>query len=333
MDKKVDVSVVIPCYNSEKSIGEVVEKVSNQLSEMKYSHEIILVNDNSKDNTIGVIKELARNKMFVKVVDLSRNFGQHNAIIAGLHYVKGEFVIGMDDDLQTHPSQFPKLFDKMNEGYDLVYGCYPNVKQNLFRKLGSKFNNLVFGAMINQPKDIKTSSFWLVKAYVIKEIIKYKYPYANMRGLFFRTTSYIASVEVEHFKRKYGTSNYTLKSLIKLWSNCISFSVAPLRIFLVVGGIAASSGIIGALVLFIRKLLNVKMSIGWPSLMITILIFSGIILIGIGCMGEYIGRVFMCINSTPQYVVRDTSNILMMDCDLEKEEKIYEEKDEETTNI
>lgn len=306
--RRTQVSVVIPCYNSEKSISEVVERVSRKLEEMGYTYEIILVNDYSADDTFREITRLAKEHSYVKGIDLAKNFGQHNAILAGLHYTRGEYVIGMDDDLQTDPSQFSKLFDKMKEGYDLVYGAYPLVHQSLFRRLGSHFNNIVLGRMIKQPKYIRTSSFWLAKAYVIKEAVKYEHSYANLRGLFFRTTAYIATVEIEHFERKYGKSNYTFKSLLKLWSHCINFSVAPLRIFLILGSLASIGGILGGLVLVIRKLMNVNMSLGWPSLMTAILIFSGIILIGIGLTGEYIGRAFMCINATPQYVVRDTLN-------------------------
>lgn len=307
--KKPDVSVVIPCYNSEKSIAEVVEKVSGKLETMGYTYEVILVNDYSGDGTFREITRLAKEYPYVKGIDLAKNFGQHNAILAGFHYVRGEYVIGMDDDLQTDPSQFPKLFDKMKEGYDLVYGAYPLVHQSLFRRLGSHFNNMVLGRMIKQPKHIRTSSFWLAKSYIVKEAVKYEHSYANLRGLFFRTTSYIATVEIEHFERRYGKSNYTLKSLLRLWSHCINFSVAPLRIFLILGGLASAGGIIGGLVLVIRKLMNVNMSLGWPSLMTAILIFSGIILIGIGLTGEYIGRAFMCINATPQYVIRGTLNV------------------------
>lgn len=307
--KEVDVSVVIPCYNSERSIGEVVEKAAKELQKMGYSHEIILVNDHSKDNTFSEIIRLAEKCPFVKGIDLSKNFGQHNALMAGFHFVQGKYVIGMDDDLQTDPSQFSKLFGKMQEGYDLVYGAYSLQRESFFRKLGSRFNNLVLGRMIQQPKNIRTSSFWLAKSYIIKEAIKYEHSYANLRGLFFRSTSYIASVEIEHFERKYGKSNYTLKSLVKLWSHCINFSVAPLRSFLLLGGVASISGILGGLYLIIQKLMNKNMSLGWPSLMTTILVFSGIILIGIGLTGEYIGRTFMCINATPQYVIRSTLNV------------------------
>lgn len=319
--KQPNVSVVIPCYNSEKSIGEVVEKVSAKLSEMGYTYEMVLVNDFSKDGTFQEIHRLAKKYSFVKGINLAKNFGQHNAILAGFHYVSGSYVIGMDDDLQTDPSQFPKLFDKMKEGYDLVYGTYPMVRQSFFRRLGSRFNNVVLGRMIQQPAHIRTSSFWIAKAYVIKEAVKYEHSYTNLRGLFFRTTAYIACVEVEHFARKYGRSNYTLKSLIKLWSNCINFSVAPLRIFLLIGSISSVGGFLGALTLIIKKIMNINMSLGWPSLMAAVCFFSGIILIGIGLTGEYIGRAFMCINATPQYVVKEEINVQQSICSGEEKEE------------
>lgn len=308
MMKNVDVSVVIPCYNSEKTIREVVDLSKNELEKMGYSCEFILINDCSKDGTFGIIKQMALDFHYIRAIDLAKNFGQHNAIMAGFPFASGKYVLGMDDDLQTHPSQFAKLFNKMKEGYDLVYGYYSSKKENPFRRFGSFINNVTLGKMIRQPKKIKTSSFWLAKSYVIKEAIKYEHSHANLRGLFFRTTAYIGCTEVEHFKRKYGKSNYTFRALIRLWSGCINFSIIPLRIFLVIGTLSSTFGIIGAIVLIIRKMMNVNMSMGWPSLMVTILFFSGIILIGIGLAGEYIGRTFLCINSTPQYVIREMIN-------------------------
>lgn len=306
---KYDISVVIPCYNSELTIKEAVEKSEKELDSMGLSYEFILINDYSKDNTIKVLSKLASQKNYIKVIDLAKNFGQHNALMAGFSFIDGDLVIGMDDDLQTDPSQFAKLIDKLNEGYDLVYGYYAKKKENIFRRFGSAINNYTLGKMINQPKHLKTSSFWIARAYVIQEAIKYEHSYANLRGLFFRTTAYIGCVEVEHFARKYGKTNYTFKRLLKLWSSCVNFSIIPLRLFTIIGGIASIGGVIGGMSLIIRKLLNYKMALGWPSLMSAILLFSGIILIGIGFVGEYIGRSFLCINATPQYVVRKTINV------------------------
>lgn len=289
------------------TIGKVVEMTAAEMKEMgKNDFEFILVNDCSGDEgkTIHAICELAEKYDYVTSIDLAKNAGQHNAIMAGLNYTTGEIIIGMDDDLQTHPSQLSLLFDKFEENYDIVYGYYPEKKHSLFRNFGSWVNYMTVRLLIGKPKWLKTSSFWVIKKFVRDAVIEYKCPYTYLQGLFLRTTRNIACVPVKHFKREVGKSNYTFKKLLKLWSNIIGFSIVPLRLSVYCGYGFSGLSIVGAIIILIKKLIDPKMALGWPSLMVAICFFAGLNLLFLGLIGEYIGRMFLSTNSQPQYVVR-----------------------------
>lgn len=302
------VSVVIPCYNSEQTIQEAVALAREKLLELGYEYEFVLVNDGSSDKTFEKIAELCKKDSAVKGLDFSRNFGQHSAIMAGAGQTTGDLVLGMDDDLQTHPSQFPKLFAKLEEGFDIVYGWYPQKHHNWFRNLGSSFERWTMRVLTGRPKWLHTSSFWLAKGFVCREAVKYNGPYPHASGLFLRVTSNVANVELEHFDRTVGQSGYTLKGLIRLWSTSTNFSVIPLRLALVCGAGFGLAGLVGAVVVVVKKILSPDVPMGWSSLMVVILLAAGINLICLGLVGEYVGRMFMVANKQPQYVVRTQYN-------------------------
>ena len=306
-------SFVIPCYNSEKTIENLVELTIEYMNAMnKIDYEFILINDHSKDRTIEALKRLASKYNFTKVINLANNFGQHNAIMAGLNYAQGDIIVGMDDDLQTHPSQLHKLFSKLEEGYDLVYGRYSEKKHAWYRNLGSKFNNWTVRILLGKPKDLKSSSFWVARKFVIDAIIEYKNPYTHLQGLFLRTTSNIANAHIEHFERVEGKSNYNLKKLIRLWSSCTNFSIIPLRMAALIGSIFSSIGFLGSAFVIVRKLIHPQITTGWSSIMVAMLFFSGLNLLFLGLVGEYIGRIFISLNKQPQYIIRETYNIEKM---------------------
>ncbi len=308
------ISVVIPCYNSENTIKKVVYLTREELIKLGYDYEFVLVNDNSKDATFNEISELCLSDKKIKGLNLSGNFGQHNAIMAGLNHITGDYIVGMDDDMQTHPSQLIKIIDKFNEGFDVVFGEYSKKKHSWYRNLGSKFNLWTVHIFTGRPKNVKTSSYWIAKKFVCDEAIKYRNSYPNIQGLFFRVTQNVADTEVEHFKRAKGKSNYTLKKLIKLWSSMTIFSIIPLRISLFLGIGVGLIGFLGAIVIIINKFINPATAIGWSSVMAALLILLGTNLISVGIVGEYIGRIFMAINSMPQYVIKDKLN-----CNSEEE--------------
>lgn len=300
---KAKYSIIIPAYNSENTIGDLVYKLSEVFSKEKY--EIIIINDNSKDNTIDVCRKLVMENENVVFLNLSRNFGQHNAIIAGFNYASGEYIITMDDDLQNPPEEIMKLVHKIEEGYDVVYAKYASKKHSTARNLGSKINDKMAKIMINKPDDIYFTSFRIIRRYVVDEIIKYKGPYCYIDGLILRITTNLSSVEVTHLERKVGKSNYNLIKLIKLWMNGFtSFSVLPLRVATFSGFLMSFIGFVSIIIFIIQKFTtNVKL--GWTSIMVCVIFFSGIQLISVGLLGEYMGRTFLSINNTPQYIVKE----------------------------
>lgn len=300
-------SFVIPCYNSSESIRHVVEQTMEEMEKMnRREFEFVLVNDySSSTKTMPVLKKLAEEYPCVTVLNLAKNAGQHNAIMAGLNYAKGDILIGMDDDMQTHPSQLPYLFEELEKGYDIVYGYYPEKKHSAFRNFGSWVNYISVRILIGKPKELKTSSYWVARKFVRDSVIEYQAPYAYIQGLFLRTTRNISCIPIQHFQREEGESNYTFKRLLKLWSNIIGFSITPLRLTEYCGFGLSLLSIIAAVVVLIRKILNPAMALGWPSLMIVICFFSGIQLMFLGLIGEYIGRMFLGLNRQPQYVIRE----------------------------
>lgn len=269
-------------------------------------YEFVLVDDFSPDggDTVRALEALADDYSCVKIVELAKNSGQHNAVMAGLNYADGDTLIAMDDDMQTHPSQLPVLFEEFDKGYDIVYGYYPQKKHSLFRNFGSYINYLSVRILIGKPKDMKTSSFWIIRRFIRDYVIQYKIQYTHLQGLFLRTTRNISSVPVKHFEREVGTSNYTFKKLVGLWSNIMGYSIVPLRLATYCGYTFSLLGILGAVFTVVRKLLVPSMAIGWPSMMAAICFFSGVNLLFLGLIGEYLGRMFLGMSRYPQFVVR-----------------------------
>lgn len=304
------VTVVIPCYNSSETIERVVEMVLQEFEERPdYTCDFVLVNDYSKDQTFAVIRKLAQKYNFVKGINLARNFGQHNALMAALNYADGDYILGMDDDLQTHPSQIFKLLDKIQEGYELVYGRYEKKRNSFLKNLTSKFNEVSSRILLGRPKEIVSSNFWVITKMLRNEVIKYTNYNPYLDGIFYRTTQNIANVTVEHHKRAVGTSNYTLRKLLHLWLAYWNYSVIPLRISVYLGTLFAAGGFIGAIVTFIRKMVHPDMQIGWASIMCSMFCFFGIILLILGVIGEYIGKIMLSVNNTPQFVVSEALNV------------------------
>lgn len=302
--EKIEISVVIPCYNCERSIENIVFRIEETLTS-KYAYEIILVNDGSHDNTWNKLSELAHNNEEVTAINFSKNFGQHSAIMAAYRESIGEFVVGLDDDGEHKPEDILALIEKISEGYDYVCADYQE-NRGTFRAIGTKMNNLMAQILIDKPRDLEISSLYIMRRYVVDEIVRYQGAYPYIAGLLLRTTQNLGTVKLDRNKRMFGSSGYTLKKLLHLWINGFTaFSVVPLRISTALGAIfSIISFIIGAVVL-IAKLCGYEMLIGFPSMIICINFFSGLILMALGVTGEYIGRIYVCINNSPQYVIKE----------------------------
>ena len=301
------ISIVIPCYYSEKTISKVVEMVMEEFKKNDgYECEFVLVNDGSKDGTFDEIRRLAGKYPNVCGVNLMRNFGQHNALMASLQYADGDYILGMDDDMQTHPSQIFKLIHKIEEGYDLVYGVYPVKKNSPLKNLTSKINEVSSRIMLNRPKDIVSSNFWIITRAVKNEVMKYDSFNPYIDGIFYRVTHNIGNVPVEHFKRECGTSGYTFRKLLNLWLAYWNFSVIPLRVSFFLGIFSAVAGVIIAILVVINKIIYPDITVGWSSTLCIMVVFFGLVLMVLGIVGEYLGKIILILNNTPQYIVRET---------------------------
>jgi undecaprenyl-phosphate 4-deoxy-4-formamido-L-arabinose transferase len=300
-------SFVIPCYRSENTVGIVVEEIlATVAARPEYDLEIILVNDGSPDHTASAIKALAAKHPQVVVVDLSRNFGQHSALMAGFHHVRGDIVICLDDDGQTPACECFKLIDKVLEGHDIVFAEYGERKQSAFRNLGSRFNAACNHFFFAQPKELKANSYFACRRFVVDSALQYPNPFPYVTGLLFQSVGTYCNVPVEHKARLEGKSGYNLKKLISLWFNGITaFSIKPLRLASYIGWVAAVAGFLFAVITIIRKIIDPAMQAGWASTVALILIMGGLIIALIGIVGEYIGRIYLSINRYPQFVVRE----------------------------
>ncbi|MFZ5973879.1 MAG: glycosyltransferase family 2 protein [Bacillota bacterium] len=302
-------SFVIPVYNSEKTIGLVAEKICSvaEALETAYDFEIILVNDGSSDNSYEVCRRLASENSHVTAIGFSKNFGQANAIMAGLRQVTGDYIVCLDDDLQTPPEEVPQMLQKLvAENYDLVYGHYVNKKHNFFRNVGTRVNAFMQTVMLGKPKHIATSSFFIARRFAVNEVAKYDKPFPYIPGLFLQVTRNVGNIAVRHESRKVGKSGYTFKKLILLWLNGFTnFSVKPLRWATLAGVIFAFFALILMVIVLIRSMSEPSSVAGWSSTIISVLFLGGVQLLSIGLLGEYIGRIYLSVNKTPQYVVKE----------------------------
>lgn len=305
MDTLMKISIIIPVYNGAKTIAKLTNALINDLK--YYKLEIILVNDGSKDNSHEVcVSIFNKYKDIAKYICLAQNFGEHNAVMAGLSCATGDYTVVIDDDFQNPPGEIQKLIDKAVSGrFDVVYSYYGKKYHSGFRNLGSSFNNFVANFLLDKPKNLYLSSFKCMNRFIVRELIKYKGPFPYIDGLILRSTKNIGKALVEHADRKEGRSGYTLKKLIRLWLNMfINFSILPLRVSVFLGFIFLAIGIISSIQTIIEKIINPNIPMGLASILVAILVFGGIQLLILGLIGEYLGKLFLTNNQTPQYVVR-----------------------------
>ena len=302
------ISIVIPCYKSQNTISDVVDKIELVLKESlsEYKYEIILVNDCSPDGTYSVIKEVSKRNDKIIAIDLARNFGQHSAIMAGLNKATGDIILCMDDDGQTDSNEIPKLIMALDDDYDVIYGKYVIKKHSFLRNLGSKINDIMMRSMLEKPKKLYISSYFVMKKYIRDELVKYKKPYPYLGGMILRNTNKIKNVEINHNERINGESGYTLKKLIKLWVNGFTnFSVKPLRLAMFFSVIVAIVSFLIIIYLIVNKMINPAVPMGWTSSIMASLLSCSVISFFLGIIGEYIGRIYISINKVPQYVIRE----------------------------
>ena len=304
---RTSVSFVIPCYRSEQTITGVVEEITQTMGQLPgYTFEIILVNDCSPDDTFQIIRQLCGQYDNLIGINLARNFGQHSAIMAGLHYATGDVCVFLDDDGQTPANEVEKLLDAIAAGADVAMASYDHKMHSHFRNWGSKVNECMMHIMLHKPRELFVSSYFAVKRFVADSMLQYSNSYPYLPGLLLRATKNIVNVPVHHREREVGTSGYTLKKLLGLWFNGFTaFSVVPLRAATAVGVASAFVGFIYGIYTIIRKLVDPNILLGFSSIMAAILFIGGMLMIMLGLVGEYIGRIYISLNNSPQYVVRE----------------------------
>lgn len=303
----VALSIVIPVYNGADSIAELVDALESL--NVPGGLEIIMVNDCSPDASLFECRRLqARAKVPITVVNLARNFGEHNAVMAGLREARGAHIITMDDDLQNPPGEVLRLLEHAQKtGKDVIYTHYAKKQHKAWRNLGSRFANRVADIVLDKPKGLYLSSFRCVSAFVAEQVARYEGPFPYIDGLIMQATQSIGTLEVAHLPRNAGRSNYTLTRLVRLWlSMALNFSVIPLRIATFAGFGFSLLGLVGTIWAVIEATLD-ETPPGWASLTVATLVLLGMQLIMLGIIGEYLGRLYLTANRKPQSVVRDVT--------------------------
>ena len=305
------ISFVIPCYGSEETIEPVINEIEECVGQRReYDYEIIAVNDCSPDNVLSVLKDIARRDKKVKVIDLAKNFGKHSAVMAGFSVVKGDYIVCLDDDGQCPMDRLWDLLDPVIDGgYDFSMAKYGVKKQSGFKNFGSAVNSLMTQILIDKPKELHFSNFKAMKRFVVDEMLKYNNPYPYLEGLTLRTTRNILTVPMDERNRIAGEGHFTFKKSIALWMNGFTaFSVKPLRISTFFGIICAILGFLFGLFVIIRKIVHPNIAMGYSSTMAVILFIGGIIMLMLGLIGEYLGRIYISLNNSPQFVIREIYN-------------------------
>jgi glycosyltransferase involved in cell wall biosynthesis len=298
-------SIVIPVYNGAQTIEALVAAL--QALSVPGGHEIVLVNDGSPDNSLEICRDLAaRTAVPITLVDLARNFGEHNAVMAGLREARGAHIITMDDDLQNPPGEVLRLLEHaQRHGADVVYAKPLEKYHAGWRNLGSRFTNRVADFVLDKPKGLYLSSFRCISAFAAQQAIAYEGPFPYVDGLLLQVTQRVDSLAVEHLPRPRGISNYTLRRLIRLWLNMfVNFSVMPLRVSTFTGIALSVLGLAGAAWAAVSALFLEKTPPGWASLTVAVMLLSGVQLLILGLLGEYLGRLYLTVNRRPQTVVR-----------------------------
>ena len=303
----IQLSFVIPCYGSENTIetvyNEIVEKIGEKTD---HDYEIIAVNDCSPDGVLSVLHHLnARDPKF-KIINLARNMNRPGAVMAGLNNASGDIVIVMDDDGQCPMDRLWDLLEPLDNGFDVSMAKYPQRKQTLFKDFGTWVNKKMTEFILKRPPDLEFTNFMAIKKYIVAELVKYQNPYPYMTGLLLRTTKYITNVIMDERERISGSTTFTFSKMVSLWINGLTaFSILPLRVATFIGFAVSTVGFLFGIAVLIRKLLRPEIAAGYSSTIVSIFILHGMVLLILGMLGEYIGRIYICLNNSPQFVIKD----------------------------
>ncbi len=309
--QRIEYSIVIPVYNSGPWLEELVHRIETAMRPLNATWEVILVNDVSPDFiTWPKIKELAARHPWVRGVDLLYNTGQFRATLCGLKHACGAFVITMDDDLQHPPEELPKLVETMRENpeMDCIMGRYETKQHSLVRNLGSRLVASLMRRLYSKPTGVTTTSFRIMTRDFAKTLLLYRIAHPQLGPLTVRLTRKVMNVPVKHHSRTRGRSGYRFGKLVtETWQSITNASLAPLRWVSVMGAMSAMAGFLFGITLVLRRALGGIRVPGYTSIMVVVVFFSGMILLGIGIVGEYLGRVIQELTGMPRFQVRRTT--------------------------
>ena len=303
----IEISVVIPCYNSAKSIDELSDRLVSILDSMNITYEVIFVNDCSKDSTVSIAKKIIQKHNNFKLVDLMFNVGQFRALYCGFQIAQGRYVVTIDDDLQHPPEEIEKLYHaiKSDDEIDAVFGKYISKKHSSFRNIGSSLIKFINEKIYLKPKELTMSAFRIMKKELVDTILSHKTISPVLGAVILKSTNRIMNVDVEHDKRKHGSSNYGLLKLIKTtFDNILNFSSLPLQIISLIGIGVSFISFIFSMFYLLRYFFTDAAVPGWTSIMVLLNFYAGLILISLGLIGEYLIRILMEVNGTPKYKIR-----------------------------
>ncbi len=303
-----EISIVIPVYNSHECVAEISRQIADAMGKNGISYEQIMVNDCSKDTSWDEIKKESAKNPNLLGINLRKNGGQDSAILAGLNYASGKFVVIMDDDLQHSPYDIPKLYTEIQKGFDVVYADFESKKQKLWKNLGSWFNGKISEIALDKPKGIYLSPFKILSGDVVKEMCKFNNLFPYIDGLIFQVTRNITQIPIEHHKREFGKSNYNLIKSIKVFLRMLfGFSTIPLNIASYTGFFSAAVGLVLAIVYSVEYFLGKADVTGWTTIVVLLLILGGLILVSLGIIGKYLGQMYLTVNKQPKFIVKETT--------------------------
>lgn len=299
-----DLSIVIPVRDEEQNINTLVDRLVTELENLKKSFEIIFVTDINKDNTYDILKGLNAIDNRIKTIKLSNSYGQHVAVVAGLNACNGNAVVIMDGDLQDYPEDIPKLYLKMQEGYDIVYGTKDKKDDSFIRNLFSKLFISILSKLSDAKIDLNTSMFRIISRRTVREVLRFEEREPSLTFIMGLIGFPTSTVKVESGERKAGETKYGFFRLVNFAiSSLISFSRKPIRLISIVGLISSGLSFIYLIIVLLQKLFFSIGMAGWPTIIALITFLGGMQLLGLGIIGEYIGRVFIETKKRPLYIV------------------------------
>jgi undecaprenyl-phosphate 4-deoxy-4-formamido-L-arabinose transferase len=304
----LSVSVVVPVYNAEATLEELVRRLEPVLQGVASEYEILLVNDASRDRSWPAIRELSARIPRIRGIDLMRNFGQHNALLCGIRNARYSVIVTLDDDLQNPPEEIPKLLMRLSDDVDVVYGCPEREQHSLWRNLASRVTKIALQSAMGAETARRVSAFRAFRTGLREAFANYRGPFVSIDTLLAWGTSRFDSVSVRHDVRKDGTSNYTFMKLVTHALNMMTgFTVLPLQIASYVGFAFTLFGIGVLAFVLIRYLLQGSAVAGFPFLASVIAIFSGAQLFALGVIGEYLSRMHFRLMDRPPYAIREAT--------------------------